>query len=138
MVPRNERPGIAKGRVRLVRSRSLSLVALERGAMAARLAAADVMSEGAMAGDRYYGSTDVSIAVDAAERDTVAAIAARDPHLRLWMLRLARREACGRAEGTLGTLRVEITVAIDGAGLRVRAEVEAEALRVRPATTLGA
>lgn len=139
MVPRSERPGIAKvRRVPLVRSRSLTLVALEGGAIAQRLAAADVMSEGAMAGDRYFGSTDVALEVDLRERETVALVAARDPHVRIWLVRLARREACSRAEGSLGTLRAEITVAMDARGLRLRVEVEAPAERAKVRTTVGA
>jgi hypothetical protein len=132
MLPRLVGPGLAKvRRVRLVRTRTVSLSGLRDGAIAARLAAADVVSEGAMQGDSYFGSTDVEIAIDPDERADVAALLARDPHVRLRLLRLARREAAGRAEGGLLTLHAEVTVTIFERGVRMRVEVEAAVVRVR-------
>ena len=106
--------------------------------MSARLATADVVSEGAMSGGLYYGTTDVCVSVAEDERENVAALAARDPHVRLRVLRLARREACARAEGSLGTIRAEVSVSLDERGVRIRVDVEARAFGARPQTTLGA
>lgn len=125
-------PGLAKvRRVRLVRTRTVSLFSLRDGPIAARLAVADVISEGAMQGDCYFGSTDVELDVHEDERADVAALLARDAHMRLRLLRLARREATGRAEGSLMTLHAEISVTIFERGVRLRVEVEAEVVRVR-------
>lgn len=127
-------PGLAKVRlVRLVRTRTLPLVQLARGPLLAAVAAADVVSEGSIDGERYFGTTDILLRVAEGERELVAAMAGRDPHLRVHAVRVARREACSRVPGTLGTVHAELVVTIDGGGVRLHVDLEAGVVLARAA-----
>jgi hypothetical protein len=55
----------------------------------------------------------------------LAAAVAKDPHVRVRALRAARREAAQRADGPVGRMIAEITVAASCGGVTVHVEVEA-------------
>jgi hypothetical protein len=94
---------------------------------------ADIVSEGAPRGDgderSYFGSSDIVLPVRPERSgDTMEMLAgaiAMDPHVRLRAVRTARREAQQRADGPIGCLRAEITVAPSAHGVTVHVEVEA-------------
>jgi hypothetical protein len=107
---------------------------------------ADVVSEGMTRseGERlvYYGSTSVLLlrrsaggSLPDAELAALAALARADPHVRLRVLRVARREAAARAGGELGTLRAEIMVEASARGLALLVEVVARLCRAPAAKT---
>lgn len=134
MVPR---PGPTKVRaIPLLRTRERRLVALTEGVLRDWLERADVVSEGqeqrSEDGSTYYGTTSILLAFDSApaaaleDLATLGAIA-EDPHLRLRVLRVARREAEARATGALETLRTELVVHRTTRGLTITIEVEARA-----------
>lgn len=136
MVPR---PGPAKVRsIPLVRTRERRLVSLTEGVLRDWLERADVVSEGQEQrtddGGTYYGTTSILLAFDSApdavldDLATLGVIAA-DPHLRLRVLRVARREAEARADGELETLRAELVVHRTTRGLTITVEVEARTRR---------
>jgi len=95
--------------------------------------AADTVSEGSVkiedGGAVWYGTTSVILAWPASladsSRDFVAAVAAKDPHVRLRAIRLAHREACLRAPGALGRVECEVSVAAHADGLRIDVDVQA-------------
>jgi hypothetical protein len=99
-------------------------VATSEGRLRELLEAADVVSEGSARaeGDNlvYYGSTSLLLmpAVAPHELAVLARILEMDPHVRLRVLRVARREACARAGGALGTLRAELSFGPAPAGAR--------------------
>jgi hypothetical protein len=110
---------------------------------------ADIVSEGAPRGEgterAYFGSSDIVLRVRPERAgDTMeglAAAIARDPHVRVRAVRMARREAQQRAEGPLDSLRAEITVAARAEGVTVHVEVEARVFpdrRAAPRTALAA
>jgi hypothetical protein len=119
-----------------VARRTVVLSATSAGRWRAIVEAADVVSEGQTKaeGDRlvYYGSTSVLLLARAsggelpdAEVAAYAAVLRVDPHVRLRVLRIARREAAARAGGPLGTLRAEIDVATSARGVSLLVEVVA-------------
>lgn len=82
---------------------------------------ADIVSEGGRTseppGSTYYGSTHLRCTLeprpDSIRELSVAALARlmlADPHARLRLVRLARREAVARAPGPIGVLEVELAV----------------------------
>lgn len=100
------------------------------------LASADVMSEGAARRERggsvYYGTTSILLplrshgGVIPDERlDEALHWSRTDPHLRLRVLRLARREAALRAGANLLRVEAELAFTTVNAGLRIDVEVEA-------------
>ena len=113
-------PSLAKpppGRV--VRHRTLELVAVLDGWWAHVLERADVVSEGAVvatpAGPIYYGTTSVRCRPEPrpeALRELGTADLVRlllaDPHARLRVVRLVHREVAARVPGPLGVVRIDL------------------------------
>ena len=84
------------------------------------LEGADTVSEGGQVsesdGEVYYGSTSVRCypeprpqAIRQLDLSSLARLLLADPHARLRLVRLARREAAARIRGTPGVLRVELS-----------------------------
>ena len=98
-------------------------------------ARADVVSEGCMrnevGGRFWYGSTSLILPSDDRDSEWLAAIAARDLHVRVRALRTAQREACLRAPGRLGRFVCEIRVLKDPRGVRVDVDVQAPLIEGR-------
>lgn len=132
-----ERPGLAKVRAPpLVVRRTIHLAAASVYRFREIVEAADVVSEGRAVpeGERvvYYGSTSVLLlgrsaggTLPDAEISHLAALLRADPHVKLFVLRVARREAEARAGGPLGTVRAEIDVAASARGVSLLVEVVA-------------
>lgn len=134
------RPGLAKtDRSRALHTKARAFVRLLEGAVRDWLATADVMSEGreepTAAGFTYFGSTSILLPWDRAP-DTrftypsTLPILASDPHLRIRITRIARREAESRASAELDSMHVEITCRGTSRGLLFAVDLEA---RVRAA-----
>jgi hypothetical protein len=94
--------------------------------------AADAVSEGQAKvesqGSVWYGTTSLILRMphaDERERAFIAALAARDIHVRVRAIRIARREAQSRAPGRLGVSRCEIRVSEVGGGVRIDVDVQA-------------
>ena len=102
---------------------------------------ADSVSEGRERAENgstvWYGTTSLILLLPElpeSERAFVAAVAARDPHLRLRATRIAHREAATRAPGILGLSRCEITAKVDPRGVRIDVDVQAPLIVSFPAT----
>jgi hypothetical protein len=133
-------PGLRKAtRPRVFVTRSLLLAKLDEAVTRDWLDEADIVSEGGLHGDdRWYGSTYITLApatvrggstpIDLDARELVKLVRA-DPHLRLRMVRIARREACARALCTLDTLRAEISIEPCSRGISVTIDVECDLVR---------
>lgn len=132
-----DRPGLKKARVtRLPAERAVRLWQCSDPLAIRLLASADVMSEGATRseGSRsvYYGTTSIVLPVvskgghipDESLNDSMRWCRA-DPHLRVRVLRLARREAAQRAGAVLGRMEAELRFVKLPKGLRIDVEVEA-------------
>jgi hypothetical protein len=127
-------PGLAKTRAApLYRARTVKLVAGSDARWQALFESADVVSEGAPRGEdphrEYYGCTDILLPI-LAERpgddaEKLADLVARDPHVRVRALRMARREAAQRATGPLDRMWSEISVTCSDRGISVHVEVQA-------------
>jgi hypothetical protein len=98
--------------------------------------AANVVSEGAArgAGEElvWYGTTSLVLewppsleGSDADSRAYIAAVALRDPHVRLRAVRVAHREASLRAPGRLGRAECELRIEARDDGLRIDVDVQA-------------
>jgi hypothetical protein len=130
-------PGVVKVRAApIMQKRTLDLAALPDGRWQKIVDAADVVSEGRVEAEGhrrvYYGSTSVLLLrrsaggdLPDAEIERLAALLRADPHVRLRVLRIARREAAARAGEPLGTLRAEIDVAPCTRGVSLLVEVVA-------------
>ena len=128
-------PGLAKTRgERLVRVRVVTALTTSDARYRAMFETADVLSEGSVvrAADvsTWFGTTSLILAwppglVSPGERAFVAALASKDPHVRLRALRVARREAALRAPGSLGCLECEVRVVAGDDGLRIDVDVQA-------------
>jgi hypothetical protein len=90
---------------------------------------ADILSEGSARqeahGRVWYGTTSLILPADGSDTALLAAVAARDVHVRLRAVRVARREACLRAPGRLGRLGCEVQVKPDVRGVRIDVDVQA-------------
>jgi hypothetical protein len=90
---------------------------------------ADIVTEGSAReephGRVWYGMTSMILSADGADAALLAAVAARDVHVRLHAVRVARREACLRAPGRLGRLGCEIQVKPDARGVRIDVDMQA-------------
>ncbi len=100
---------------------------------------ADVVSEGSVreeeTGRVWYGSTSlILLAAGGDEAPFLAAVAARDVHVRLRAVRTAHREACLRAPGRLGRFACEIRVEPDPRGVRIDVDVQAPLIEGRART----
>jgi hypothetical protein len=116
--------------------RKVELVAAEEGSIMEMVDKADVVSEGLAQSEAgklvYYGSTSLLLPAQSRggmlpdpEIETMAAVLAHDPHLRLRALRIAQREALSRASGELGPMRAEIQVSASEKGVVVTVDVVA-------------
>jgi hypothetical protein len=140
-------PGVVKVReAPLFQRRTVALYTMTAGRWSEIVEGADVVSEGRTDpdGDRlvYYGSTSVLLLRRSAggelpdlEVDRLAALVRADPHVRLRVLRIARREAAARAGGPLGTLHAEIDVGASARGVSLLVEVMARLARGHPLAT---
>jgi hypothetical protein len=90
---------------------------------------ADTVSEGGVRdeahGRVWYGSTSLILPTRSDEAALLAALAARDVHVRLRAMRAARREACSRAPCRLGRIACEVRFSADSRGVRVDVDVQA-------------
>jgi hypothetical protein len=102
--------------------------------------AADTVSEGSVRDEKtgriWYGSTSLILRVDAGDAGGVdpavlAALAGRNPHVRLRAVRVARREACARAPGGLGRFTCEIRVEPNRRGVRIDVDGQAPLIERR-------
>ena len=143
-------PGLAKTkRPPLVTQRTVRLMASSDSRWRELFENANVVSEGAPTGENsertYFGSTNIILPVHP-ERpgetlDHLTSIAARDPHVRVRALRVARREAEQRASGPLAPLRAEISVSCSTGGVAVHVDVAAHVFpdrRALPRFAIGA
>ncbi len=128
------RPGLAKTRgERLVHVRVVTALRSSDARFRAMFEAADVVSEGAVrasdAAPVWYGTTSLILRwpepSPGRARDYLAAVAARDPHVRLRAVRIAHREASMRAPGPLGRAECEMRIASGDGGLRIDVDVQA-------------
>jgi hypothetical protein len=140
-IDRSERVQVRAG-VRLIQLRPSYLARLiEEG---------DVVSEGGLVdeaeGRVYYGSTSIRCRIDAtcaaaagplgpSPPPALAALLACDPHLRLLVLRIARREAVVRAAAPLKVMYAELGVRVlsDADGIRLAFDVDLSAALARAA-----
>ena len=123
-------PGLAKARsLPLLIARNAALLRAVDPAWQMLFERADTVSEGAVRNEAHgrvwYGSTSIILPTRASEASLLAALAARDVHVRLRAMRAARREACSRAPCRLGRMNCEIRVAPDARGVRVDVDVQA-------------
>ena len=127
------KPGLAKTRgEREIHVRSATLVRGSWARWKELLAAADVVSEGAEQtdadGPAWFGSTSLLVVLAHSgekERDFLASLALRDPHVRLLATRIARREASARASAPLGRASCEVRASADPRGLRIDVDLQA-------------
>jgi hypothetical protein len=132
-----DRPGLRKTQAApLLAERSARLWQCNDHTAVRLLAGADVMSEGAarreQSGSVYYGTTSILLpltsrggAIPDDRLDDALRWSRTDPHLRLRVLRLARREAALRAGAGLLRLDAELVFSKAQTGLRIDVEVEA-------------
>lgn len=130
------RPGLAKAReLPLVLARPTTLVRAEDARWRDLFDRADTVSEGSVrdekAGRVWYGSTSLILPTEPGQAPFLAALAARDVHVRLRALRTAHREACLRAPGRLGRFSCEIRVEADPRGVRIDVDVQAPLIERR-------
>jgi hypothetical protein len=107
------------------------------------LDSADVVSEGRVElegnAERYFGTTSILIGADQGAGLTPAALydlVEGDPHLRLRVVRLARREAVVRAIRPLGTIAIELTFAPTRDGVAIGIDVSAIVVAPKRASAL--
>jgi hypothetical protein len=138
------RPGLAKARaLPLVRTHRMLLVRTADAPWRDLFERADVVSEGGVrdeGGTRtWYGSTSLLLANDGdasgpeVDASLLAALAARNAHVRLRALRVAHREASLRAPGRLGRFVCEIHITSSPRGLRIDVDVQAPLIERRTA-----
>ncbi|MDP9037522.1 MAG: hypothetical protein M3O50_22220 [Myxococcota bacterium] len=130
------RPGLAKTRgLPLVLTRRMTLVCASDPCWRDLFDRADTVSEGSVRdeahGRVWYGSTSMILATTVSDNTMLAALAARDVHVRARALRTAHREACCRAPSRLGRFACEIQVAADVRGVRIDVDVQAPLIEKR-------
>jgi hypothetical protein len=133
------RPGLAKARaLPLVLAHRKLLVRTAEPPWRALFERADVVSEGGVReesqGRVWYGSTSLVLGGgDAPGADTplLAALAARNVHVRLRAMRIAHREASLRAPGRLGRFVCEIHITPSSEGVRIDVDVQAPLIERR-------
>ncbi len=124
------RPGLAKTRgLPLVRTRRMILVRAPDPRWRELFERADTISEGSVRdeaqGRVWYGSTSMILPTTEFDTTLLAAMAARDIHVRVRALRTAHQEACCRAPSRLGRLACEMRVQADRRGVRIDVDVQA-------------
>jgi hypothetical protein len=97
---------------------------------------ADVVTEGGARdepeGRVWYGSTSLILPLEAGvDPHLAAALAARDPHVRLRAVRAAHREAALRAPGRLGRFVCEIHISTCSSGVRIDVDAQAPLIERR-------
>ena len=130
------RPGLAKARgLPFVLARSTLLVRAPDARWRELFERADIVSEGSARAEKtgrvWYGSSSMILPVREGEGPLLAALAARDVHVRLRAVRTAHREACLRAPTRLGRFSCEIRVAEDPRGVRIDVDVQAPLIEGR-------
>jgi hypothetical protein len=138
-------PGIAKTRLRLLEVARSPRVRSVDARWRVLFEKADAVSEGRVqhetGGDVWYGSTSLILAypetATPADREFLAAVAARDLHVRVRALRIARREAASRAPGVLGQSTCEIRFVTTKGGVRIDVDVQAPLIEGRHLGTSG-
>jgi hypothetical protein len=138
------RPGLAKTReLPFVLARNTTLVRAPDCRWRELFDRADVLSEGSArdenGGRVWYGSTSLILPIDAlkdgdADPAFLAALVARDAHVRLRALRMAHREASLRAPGRLGRVSCEMRISPDSRGVRIDVDVQAPLIERRAHT----
>ena len=127
-------PGLAKvNKPPLLARRRVELVAPHHGRWREIVEGAEVVSEGESREEggalHYYGTSSLLLSTggELAEEDLeeLAAILRHDPHIRLRVVRVARREATSRASGPLGPVRAEVLVRATSEGLLIVVDVVA-------------
>jgi hypothetical protein len=119
-------PGLAKTRApRLVVRVVRELHRVNLGALDALLATADVVSEGCVVDGVWTGSTSVDLELPEALTPVQERALARDPHLRVHLVRLAAREAHARAPAALGPVDTELSLHFERGLVRIIVDVEA-------------
>ena len=122
----------------MLRTRHTSFVRASDARLRDLLTSADVISEGAQqtedTGSVWYGSTSLIISIPFEridERQLFAEVAARDPHVRVRALRIAKREASIRASAPLGRASCELRIVADERGLRIDIDIQAPLIEER-------
>jgi hypothetical protein len=130
-------PGLRKSRSQnVLRAKHIRLVSLTEGVTRDWLDVADVVSEGRVESDGYFGSTSVLLVPargESGERGVPDDIAPEmllrlvecDPHIRTRVIRLARREATSRASCALGTMSVDLSFSHSSRGVAITVDVTA-------------
>jgi hypothetical protein len=131
-------PGLTKIRsVPLYRERRVVVVRTVAGRIRELIEAADVVSEGATRNEDgelvYFGSTSLHLRGDAmgVGPHQLAALLARDPHVRLLALRIARREISARVSTDIGTLRTELSIGVKDRVVTIDVDIVAAIARRR-------
>ena len=104
---------------------------------------ADLVSEGSCRDEKgvrvWYGTTSLILPLGLPftheERHFLAAVAARDLHVRLRAIRVAHREAQSRAPAALDNATCEITVSSDPGGVRIDVDIQAPLIEGRLGTS---
>lgn len=116
------------------------MVRTVEGRWKALFESADVVSEGAAkeepAGGRsWFGSTSLILVLPVEtsleDRAQILAIAQKDVHAHVHVLRAAHREAQSRAPGELGKISCELAFHDDPRGLRIDVDVQAPLIESR-------
>lgn len=126
-------PGLAKTQgERALQYRAALLVRGPIAHWAKLIETADVVSEGAMKDDgdipTWYGSTSLVLMLhehDVKNREFLASIVTRDPHVRLRAMRIAVREASSRAPAPLGRALCDMRAVEDRRGVRIDVDLQA-------------
>jgi hypothetical protein len=123
-------PNLAKARrLPLVLVRQMWMVRAGSARWGELFEHADVMSEGRAraetSGQFWYGTTSLILPAYDCDVPLLAAIAARDMHIRVRAIRVACREASLRAPARLGRLACEVQVKPDSRGVRIDVDVQA-------------
>jgi hypothetical protein len=131
-------PGLAKARaLPLVIARPTVLLRAPDPSWRLLFDRADTVSEGGVRveahGRVWYGSTSLILPTPEKDSQLLAAIAARDVHVRVRAMRAAHREACSRAPSRLGRIACEIRVSADTRGVRIDVDVQAPLIEGRTA-----
>jgi hypothetical protein len=135
----------------IVKARKPSLVSQDRRARLRvhetawreLFAKADAVSEGSVRdepeGRVWYGTTSLilhlPLPVTHEERHFLAAVAARDLHVRLRAIRIAHREAQSRAPAALDIVSTELRVSHDPEGVRIDVDIQAPLIEGRLGTS---
>ena len=104
---------------------------------------ADAVSEGScreeQGGRVWYGTTSLILPLPLPftheERHFLAAVAARDLHVRLRAMRIAHREAQSRAPAALARTTCELVVSSDPRGVRIDVDIQAPLIEGRLGTS---